>query len=284
MSQQQIRPYSTSDNDAVLSLINADRLPGQPVATPAMLVDALAGRSGVDAAWWEEIDQLRTDVLDDSRGTVAGVVSYARRSRDRTGVLLWMHCHEDGAIATRLINHALSRLDGYPTVEAFGFATALGHGLEALPVRHRPATDTALRTAGFIATDLWRYMRRSLPASEIPSADGVTLTEPDDESRTLAIHEHGELLAEATVGLPFHGVAVLWWINVEPACRRRGTGRALLGAALTTLTELGAEQVILFVDDDEPDSDRDRTAANQLYDSVGFQEIDRLCSYQLSRT
>jgi hypothetical protein len=40
--------------------------------------------------------------------------------------------------------------------------------------------------------------------------------------------------------------------------------------------------VILYVDDDEPGGSRDRRAANRLYDSAGFVEIDRLHSYTLS--
>jgi hypothetical protein len=43
------RPYTAADEGAVLDLIAADRLPGQPVTTSAMLGEALAGRSPVDA-------------------------------------------------------------------------------------------------------------------------------------------------------------------------------------------------------------------------------------------
>lgn len=43
------RPYAAGDERAVLDLIAADRLPGQPPTTAAMLAEALAGRSQVDA-------------------------------------------------------------------------------------------------------------------------------------------------------------------------------------------------------------------------------------------
>jgi ribosomal protein S18 acetylase RimI-like enzyme len=49
------------------------------------------------------------------------------------------------------------------------------------------------------------------------------------------------------------------------------------------LAGLGAGELILFVDDDDTDprSDRNRAAANRLYDRAGFTEIDRLHSYRL---
>lgn len=79
---------------------------------------------------------------------------------------------------------------------------------------------------------------------------------------------------------------MLWWISTEPPARGRGLGRALLGSALDLLTGLGAREVILYVDDDDPDpaSDRSRVAANKLYDSAGLSGIDRLYSYQLTRS
>lgn len=56
----------------------------------------------------------------------------------------------------------------------------------------------------------------------------------------------------------------------------------MLGSALEILDELGATEVILYVDDDAPlGDDRDRTAANSLYESAGFTEINRLYSYSL---
>ncbi|WP_051079410.1 GNAT family N-acetyltransferase [Amycolatopsis methanolica] len=57
--------------------------------------------------------------------------------------------------------------------------------------------------------------------------------------------------------------------QVRIEARGRGVGRALLGSALQLPTEPGASEVILFVDD-EPGGERDRTAANRLYDASGF--------------
>jgi len=76
------RPYAPSDESAVLSLVAADRLPGQPAITPAMLREAVAGNSIVDAGWWAELDPPRTEVLvEEGTGRVVGVVSYAVRQR-----------------------------------------------------------------------------------------------------------------------------------------------------------------------------------------------------------
>ncbi|MEU2490963.1 GNAT family N-acetyltransferase [Streptomyces sp. NPDC007883] len=92
--------------------------------------------------------------------------------------------------------------------------------------------------------------------------------------------EGDRIAAETVVGLPLRGTGVLWWIGVEPHARGRGVGRAVLGSALGVLRGLGATEVILYVDDDAPPGDeRDRTAANALYESAGFMEVDRLHSY-----
>ncbi|MFI0820917.1 GNAT family N-acetyltransferase [Streptomyces sp. NPDC021098] len=90
---------------------------------------------------------------------------------------------------------------------------------------------------------------------------------------------------QATVGHPVAGVGVLWWIGVIPTARGRGLGRALLGHALDLLARLGAHKAVLYVDDDAPpgDPERDRTAANALYDRAGFTEVDRLHSFTRHR-
>lgn len=279
-----LRPYAAADQPAVLKLINADRIPGQPQAIPAMLTEALKGRSPIDSGWWAELERPTTRVAVDAAGVVMGVVSYAARPKDDTGQLLWLHCREDAATADTLIRHAVAALAPRP-VHAFHFASALSLGLEALPVRHRPATAHALESAGFTGARLWRYMRRDLPAPDLPHLGHVQV-EPDPggkDARRLVAREGDRIAAEAVVGLPLRGTGVLWWIGVEPHARGKGLGRAMLGSALDVLTGLGATEAILYVDDDAPPGDeRDRTAANALYDSAGFVEVDRLYSYALS--
>lgn len=101
-----LRRYRPADQDAVLHLIAVDRLPGQPRTSPAMLGEALAGRSPVDAGWWEELPRPTTDVALDPSRAVVGVISYARRARDHAGLILWMHCAENTEAAAALIEHA----------------------------------------------------------------------------------------------------------------------------------------------------------------------------------
>lgn len=280
-----IRPYKAVDADDVVALVNADRLPGQLQVTPGMLAEALAGRSPVDAGWWQELAELRTEVLTGPGDTVVGVVSYARRPRDGAGLILWLHGREDARVVSELIAHVVRQLDDCRVVEAFSFATALGLGLEALPARHRAVSDKALRVAGFVSQDLWRYMHRPLPAPELPHAGSVEVTTPEPGQRQLTVRHGGQVTAEATIGVPVSGVGVLWWISVERARKGEGLGAELLGTALDLLAGLGANQVILYVDDDDPDpnSERSRAAANRLYDRAGFSEVDRLHSYRLQR-
>ncbi|MEU5273296.1 GNAT family N-acetyltransferase [Streptomyces hygroscopicus] len=280
-TQLSIRPYAPTDEAAVLNLAGADRLPGQPLTTPAMLAEALAGRSPIDTGWWAELEPPTTEVIHDETGRVLGVVSYTRRPSDDAGFILWLHCREDPAVAEALTAHALERL-GTRMVHAFEFASALTLGLEGLPARHRPATLKALKAAGFTGRDLWRYMRADLPIAGLPHAAHVTVTECEDPpGRRLEAREGGEVLAEATIGRPVAGIGVLWWISVAPPARGRGLGLALLGSALDLLTGLGAREAILYVDDDAPPggAERDRTAANALYDRAGFTEVDRLHSF-----
>lgn len=275
-----LRPYTTADAEAVLGLVNADRLPGQPATTPQMLTEALAGRSPIDAGWWAELTPPTTDVALDARGRVIGVISWARRPKDDTGLILWLHCREDADTADVLIHHALAAL-GPCRTEAFHFATALTRGVEALPVDHRPVTHAALSRAGLTGEFLWRYLLIDLPALHLPRADGVRARpEPgDDHAVHLEMHERGRIVAEAVVGLPVEGVGALWWIGVLPDVRGRGIGRKLLGSALETLHASGAASVFLYVEANTTPGDGDRTAATALYRSAGFTEIDRLYSY-----
>ncbi|MBT2418004.1 GNAT family N-acetyltransferase [Streptomyces sp. ISL-22] len=275
-----MRAYTGTDEEAVRELIDADRLPGQPGVSGAMLAEALAGRSPVDAGWWEKLERPRTWVaVECGDGGVVGVVSYALEPGDGTGYILWLHCREDRAVADALVAHAVGDLSAR-SWQAFQFASALTRGLEGLPVGHRPATRAALEAAGFEGADLWRYMRAPLPSREAGRAARVRVRKEDGGLRVLRVYAGVRVIAEAEVGEPEAGVGVLWWLHVDPRSRGRGLGRGLLGSALALLGELGATEAILYVDDDAPPGDeRDRTAAGALYDSVGFVEVDRLHSF-----
>lgn len=286
-----VRPYAPADESAVLRLVNADRLPGQPPATPAMLADALAGRSRADADWWAELDPPVTAVAETPGGGVQGVVSYALRPPDDTGLILWAHCREQAPVARALVDHAVAAL-APRAVDAFHLTSALTLGLECLPVRHRPDTRAALVRAGFADHRRWRYLRRGLPAAELPRVPGLLVgpgPDGDPRKRQLTVRdERGEaVVAEALVGA-HGGYGALWWIGVEEHARGRGLARRLLGSALATLTDdLRATQVILLLDDDDTDATaqdiRDRTAAAALYGRAGFTEIDLLHAFTRPR-
>lgn len=283
-----LRAFRTEDAAAVLDVVNADRVPGQPLCTEVMLGEAVAGRSPVDSGWWAELDQVSVDVLCDGSGVVYGAVSYGLRARDGVGLVLWLHGREQPDVVDALLDHATDRLKQATAVEAFAFASALTVGLEGLPVRHRPVSRAGLLARGFVEADLWRYMRRELPAREVsPAADGVDVQPEPDRSgwRLEARGSGGARLGDAEVSVPIPGLGVLWWIGVEPSHRGKGLGWSLLGSALDVLHRNGAREVILFVDDDAPadDPERGRGAANSLYDRAGFVEVDRLCSYHRTR-
>jgi ribosomal protein S18 acetylase RimI-like enzyme len=281
------RPYEVADETAVLDLVNADRLRGQPLTTAVMLSDALATRSPVDSGWWAELEPSRTDVVHDSSGKVLGVVSYSTRREDGAGLILWLHCREDETVAEALVEHTLASLSSPRTMYAFEFASALSLGLEGLPVRARPATRKALEAAGFSGRDVWRYIYQQLAKfSDIVGSSSYPLAEitesADPPGWQLLLRDiDGTQVAEATIGRPVDGTGVLWWISTDRAHRGHGLGRRLLEQCFDHLASNGAREVIAYVDDDAPPGDpkRDRAAANRLYDSMGFTEIDRLWSF-----
>jgi ribosomal protein S18 acetylase RimI-like enzyme len=274
VTEYAIRPLQAGDTAAVLEVINTDRLVGQPEATEDMLAEAAAGRSVFSSGWWAELAEITTEVAVARTGRIAGVVSHAIRPRDEAGLILWLHAGEEPAVVGALLDHALARFDGR-AVEAFPFATALGLGLEALPMGHRPVTHAALLERGFTGTSLWRYMRTELPIM------AQSRTEPeirhDGVRRTLQIRESDRVVGEAVVGMPVQGIGVLWWIGMEPTARELELNKALLGSALEFLSRHGAEEVIFFISD-EPDAEH--LAAVTLYEQAGFVEIDRLYAYR----
>lgn len=119
-----------------------------------------------------------------------------------------------------------------------------------------------------------------LAAPELP-VDAAAAVTPcqDPPGWRIERRDADQLIGEAVVTAPVQGIGSLSWISIEASARGHGLARPLLGRALEVLWEHGAREVILYVDDDEPDGERDRTAANRLYDTSGFTEIDRLHSY-----
>jgi ribosomal protein S18 acetylase RimI-like enzyme len=95
----------------------------------------------------------------------------------------------------------------------------------------------------------------------------------------LTVGDPEQPIAMAEVTLGREGCAVLWWLEVEPGRRGRGIGRRVLLQTLRFLALRGARTVAAFVDHDAG-HERDRRPALRLFASVGFQEIDRLRSYE----
>lgn len=269
---------------SVLALIDRDRLPAQPPCSEAMLDQALAGRSPVDDAFWREIVELHnvTRVHD---GRVVGVVAFGRK-QDGDGTIPWLHAAEDPRQVGTLLDIADQHLGDVAGIDAFQHATALGVGIEGLPVERRPATHAALIERGYHGCDLWLAMRGPIEPTEAITADVKPI---DDDHGTgasfeLRVRAGSAPAAEAHVGIGAPGLGVIWWIEVEPAFRGRGLGRSLLRQARSVLAAHGVTELILYVDHDSPtDPDRDRRPAIALYRSEGFTVIDHLWSYQHER-
>jgi GNAT superfamily N-acetyltransferase len=272
-----VRQLKLGDDGDVLRLVNADRLPGQPLASQDMLAQALAGRSVIGGDWWAELTDVTTEVAVASDDRPLGVMSRAVRERDNTSLILWLHAGEDPAVISALLDHAIQQSGDRP-ISAFPFATALGLGMEALPVRHRPATHAALLERGFAPSDLWRYLRMKLQGmGQQRQASGAEVT---DVRRTLQIRENDRVVGEAMVGMPVQGVGVLWWIGLEPAARELDLDKALLGSALEFLWRVGAGEVILLV----ASADLDDSHLMALYELAGFEEVDQLHGYRRDRS
>ena len=275
------------DLAAILDLVNADLLPGQPTCGRHALDMAMRGESTVDASWWRELSNVRVAVA--SRGgVVVGAASYATAAADRSGWLLWLHAHEERQVVGALIDHAMADLNGSSHLYAFWIATALSLGVEALPVEQQPVTHELLTSRGLMGRDSWRYLvlpieRFALDDRSEEVAAVQSLSGPGElPAWEFVIGAREEPQAWAEVALASEGCGVLRWIDVEPAQRDRGIGRRLLRQALRFLALRGAQTVAAFVDHADP-RERDPAAILRLLGSAGFQEVDRLWSYESPR-
>jgi GNAT superfamily N-acetyltransferase len=275
------------DLPAILDLVNADLLPGQPSCGRHSLDMAMRGESTVDASWWRELSNVRVAVA--SRGgTVVGAASFASAAADRSGWLLWLHAREQRAVVEALIDHAVAELTGSSHLYAFWIATALSLGVEALPVEQQPVTHELLTSRGLTGRDSWRYLvlpmeRFALDDRAEDVAEVRSISGPGEISAwALVIGDREAPAASAEIALAGEGCGVLRWIDVEPAQRGRGIGRRLLRQALRLLALRGAQTVAAFVDHADP-RERDPSAILRLLVSTGFQEVDRLWSYESPR-
>jgi ribosomal protein S18 acetylase RimI-like enzyme len=270
----------------IIEVVNADLLPGQPPCGRHGLDTALRGESPVDSGWWRELGNVQA-VVARRAGAIVGAASYAVAPTDRSGWLLWLHAQESRAVVEALVDHVLGELTGSSHLYAFWIATALSLGLEALPVEQRPVTHEVLLSRGLVGRDSWRYLvlpveRAALNGQEEPASILSTSRPGEMPAWRLVVGDGDAPVAAAEVALGADGCGVLWWIDVEPAQRGRGIGRRLLRQALRFLALRGATSVAAFVDHDDP-RERDPRPILRLLGSAGFQEVDRLWSYESPR-
>ena len=103
----------------------------------------------------------------------------------------------------------------------------------------RPLTDTQTRLL------YGHQMRRDFPESELKPLDSVLRMKRAGVYDVLGAHDGGTMIAYALVYRPRQGrVLLLDYLAVEPSCRGRGVGAALLDALRSYYT--GAAEVLLI--------------------------------------
>jgi ribosomal protein S18 acetylase RimI-like enzyme len=270
-----VRSLTSDDIEALCRLVDADRLPGQPACTADMVTWTLAGRSRLHRWWWQQLVAFRMLGADSEAGELLGAGAIGRRANGWR-YLLWLHAGEDPSVVEAVLGSLLQGVGRREPVYAFWFSTELSVGLDGLPRQARRVTHDALLGAGFTGIDRWLYLRgdEPSPAPELPfrhrgrGGDSHIEMGPEDSP-----------VGAAETSLPSPGLGVVWWLEVDAAHRRQGTGRQLLRAARSLLAEAGATETILFVDHDDP-AERDRRPALSLYRSEGFSLVDHLWSYR----
>ncbi|MER8848538.1 MULTISPECIES: GNAT family N-acetyltransferase [Mesorhizobium] len=269
-----IRPINPRDHAAVLELINADRLEGQPECSLEMLRSALRGQSSVDDACWCELSDLRTIVVE-AHGRVAGAMSFARHKKTGDYAIAWLHACENGVVISDLIDHidVRAREKGHG-IQAFHLATNLTAGLEALPARHRETTLRSFHGYGFGHEDISSYMVLASKAGRTPDP-AIAVTKQEPSRWTLELWAGSQLAGSAEIGW-LYGTGVIWHLEVGHEHRGQGHGRRLATCASSLLLEY-ASSVILCVGHDCGGA-RDCSRAKHLYASLGFVQVDTLVS------
>jgi hypothetical protein len=261
------RPGTAADLAALLVLISADRLPGEPALTPQALHRALAAgparRPGGRGAAVE-----RTEVVHDGSGQLLGAVRFSREPDGTGASIRWLHAREDRAVADALVRLVL---DHAPvcTVYAFAGASPLPPGLPGLPVHDRAVTRAALEAAGFRTDGQWLYLHRQLPGHGA-TGEAPPTVRPESARRC------------STGAGPADADGATWWIDAEDLGRHDGDpylARCCLDETLADLAARGARDVICCVDNLAAGVSTTRTV---LYD-CGFDEVDVLQSFVCRR-
>jgi ribosomal protein S18 acetylase RimI-like enzyme len=270
-----VRPLTAGDAGDLCLLVDADRLPGQPHCTPDMVAWTLAGRSRLHRWWWQQLVAFRLLGVESSGGELVGAGATGRRANGWR-YLLWLHAREDPAVVDCLLDCFLQGVGASDAVYAFWFSAELCVGLDGLPRRARRVTHDALLAAGFNGVDRFAYLRADEPG---PPPEVAFRCRGQGGDFHVEIGPEGSPLGAADTSLPAPGLGTVWWLEVDPAHRRQGTGRQLLRAARSLLARAGAVETILLVDHDNP-LERDRRPALALYRSEGFEVVDHLWSYR----
>ncbi|MER6735050.1 GNAT family N-acetyltransferase [Streptomyces puniciscabiei] len=277
-----VRPVRPEDEPGVRELIDADRLPGQPLCTSQRLAAHWCGPVPLVGAAVPA--RPRISVLTDARDRLCGTVAYLSWADVRTGLICWIHAHEDRSALRALIGHALAALAHCPRIEAFVCAPPGALEPGGLPRTRRGATHDALLQTGFTGRCQGCYMHLVLPA-EPPTGKLSADVFPCDfpPGHRVVIREDSEPVAEAVVSMGPDRTATLYWLETMPGRRHRGLGRRLLGQALALLTEQGAAEVALVLDDAQRPTSEGQAAA-RLFRSFGFAFVDELWTYQHRRS
>lgn len=259
---------ATADLGELTTLLNENRLPGQPAVSEAMVLATFSRDAAVDQWYYEQLCTTRVMVVRDQMQRLVGAVAFGD-TRQGVRDLLWLAASEP-AVITALVDEVFANWNG--PARAFWYASTVSAGLEGLPHQHCGNVHEALVNRGFLGRDLWSYQLLQVPTSSSRCDVGFT-------KHGVVNDTAGAAVAEYEIAIPFEGLGVLWWIETNEAHRGHGYGRTALDEALATLASRGAAEVILYVDDDDRSGERDRRPAKALYASVGFREVDRLWSY-----
>ncbi|UBU11451.1 DUF5994 family protein [Nonomuraea gerenzanensis] len=264
-----MRRYHPFDQEAVLALIDADRLPGQPACTASELAHALAGTSRRDPVAWAGLEPPRTCVLADHHDRVIGAVSYAAHRDGGPGQILWLHGQEIPDVVDDLVAHALQGLAGRTVVHAF--TASLGLGLAALPAGRRPVTTKVLERAGFRGRDSWRYLHRRVPPEAAATGrPGVEVVRSQAPPGWWVKAEGDGCSAELVVEEPAGGLGVVWWFGAGAGQADETLERDLLREADRLLAEHGVGETVMYVAG---------TPITPVFEAAGFTEVDHLVSY-----
>lgn len=286
-----IRPMARSHLGAVLAVVDADRLLGQPSCSVRQLLgaaglrDAVAGAAAGSLRPPGEAWTPQTVVAIGDR--VLGAVCFAHR--EDVGVIRWLHAHERPGVVGRLLDHAIGRLARCESLQVFG-ADGIGPATAGL-ADARATTQEALAVRGFVARPAGRYLHHAMASAPLAAPEGPDLgvTRIDaavygNQHRLTVTGPRGDRLAEVTVSVLAPGHGMLHWIEVHPGHRGRGLGGRLLRVCLGRLHDLGVRHVIGHLDDHNltADDGNGRIGAHIICSRAGFTTGAQLSTYYRS--